>query len=141
MLRFLVAVDGSENSDRAVDYLLKQLGRYKDGAEVHLINVQPSFSSDIARFIDQKTIKDFHQEQGSKALEGARAKMEAAQVRVIAHVGVGEAGHVITSYAAQHRCEQIFLGTRGLGSVAGMLLGSVTTKVVHLSSVPVTLVK
>ena len=33
------------------------------------------------------------------------------------------------------------MGTRGLGSVAGMLLGSVVTKVLHLTEVPVLLVK
>jgi nucleotide-binding universal stress UspA family protein len=33
------------------------------------------------------------------------------------------------------------MGTRGLGHVAGMLLGSVTTKVIHLTEVPVLLVK
>jgi nucleotide-binding universal stress UspA family protein len=32
-------------------------------------------------------------------------------------------------------------GTRGLGSVSNLLLGSVGTKVIHLSPVPVQLVK
>jgi nucleotide-binding universal stress UspA family protein len=33
------------------------------------------------------------------------------------------------------------MGTRGMGSVSNMLLGSVATKVIHLADVPVTLVK
>ena len=32
------------------------------------------------------------------------------------------------------------MGTRGLGSISGLLLGSVATKVLHLVKVPVTLV-
>jgi len=32
-------------------------------------------------------------------------------------------------------------GTRGLGSVSNLVLGSVATKVIHLSPVPVLLVK
>jgi nucleotide-binding universal stress UspA family protein len=35
----------------------------------------------------------------------------------------------------------VVMGTRGLGAVTGMLLGSVATKVIHLSDVPVLLVK
>jgi nucleotide-binding universal stress UspA family protein len=33
------------------------------------------------------------------------------------------------------------MGTRGLGALAGLALGSVATKVVHLAEVPVTLVR
>ncbi len=33
------------------------------------------------------------------------------------------------------------MGTRGAGSIANMLLGSVTTKVLHVADVPVLLVK
>jgi nucleotide-binding universal stress UspA family protein len=33
------------------------------------------------------------------------------------------------------------MGTRGLGAVTGMVLGSVATKVIHLANAPVTLVK
>ncbi len=33
------------------------------------------------------------------------------------------------------------MGTRGLGTVAGILLGSVATKVIHFADVPVTLIK
>jgi nucleotide-binding universal stress UspA family protein len=35
----------------------------------------------------------------------------------------------------------IVMGTRGQGAVGNLLLGSVATKVIHLSKVPVTLVK
>ncbi|HET9042709.1 MAG TPA: universal stress protein, partial [Burkholderiales bacterium] len=40
-----------------------------------------------------------------------------------------------------HHCEGIVMGTRGLGSVATLVLGSVAHKVLHLTHVPITLVK
>jgi nucleotide-binding universal stress UspA family protein len=43
--------------------------------------------------------------------------------------------------AKEHGCAQIVMGTRGLGTVSGMLLGSVATKVIHLADVPVVLLK
>ena len=39
------------------------------------------------------------------------------------------------------RVDPISRGTRGLGSVSNLVLGSVATKVLHLSPVPVLLVK
>jgi nucleotide-binding universal stress UspA family protein len=33
------------------------------------------------------------------------------------------------------------MGTRGMGAIGNVFLGSIATKVVHLASVPVTLVK
>ena len=37
--------------------------------------------------------------------------------------------------------EHIVMGTRGLGSIQGLLLGSVAMKVIHLAEVPITLIK
>jgi nucleotide-binding universal stress UspA family protein len=37
--------------------------------------------------------------------------------------------------------DAIVMGTRGLGVVGGLVLGSIASKVVHLVKVPVTLVK
>jgi nucleotide-binding universal stress UspA family protein len=39
------------------------------------------------------------------------------------------------------RAESIVMGTRGLGAMAGLVLGSVAMKVVQLARIPVTLVK
>jgi len=141
MLRFLLAVDGSWNSSRATDWLIKQLAWYKTAAEVHLINVQPSFPGDVTMFVPSEQIKKFHQEEGLKALTHARAKLDSANIPYSYHVGVGEAAHVITEYAKEKHCDQIFMGTRGMGTITGLLLGSVATKVVHVSEMPVVLVK
>jgi len=47
----------------------------------------------------------------------------------------------IAEFAVSCGCDQIVMGTRGMGSLEGLLLGSITTKVLHLVRVPVTLVK
>lgn len=141
MFRILLAADGSENSIRAVDYLVQFLRGYKEAPEVHLVNAQPSLPGNVTMFVGSKEVKQYHDEEGSKALAPARAKLDAAGISYIAHIGVGEPSHVITAYAKEKNCKQIVMGTRGLGSLGGMFLGSVTTKVVHLSEVPVLLVK
>lgn len=141
MIRILLAVDGSQNSDRAVDYLVKYLTRYKEPAEVHVLNVQAPLPGDVTMLVDREDIKQYHQEQGTKALVSARARLDAAKIRYAAEMSVGDPAQTIAQLASDKHCDEIVMGTRGMGSVAGMLLGSVAAKVVHLSHVPVLLIK
>lgn len=131
MLRFLVAVDGSAHAGRAVDRLLKQLGFYKERPEIHLLNVQLPLPGDVTMFIPPRQIEKFHQKEGLKALASARAKLDGANVPYVFHIRVGDPASVIANYANEQSCDQIVMGTRGMGSVAGLVFGSVATKVVH----------
>lgn len=142
MFRILVAVDGSESSDRAVAHLLKKLGWYKGDVEVHLLNVQVALPSTVGLYspaADQ--IHRFHREQGEAELASARAILDGAKVAYVTHIGVGEPAHVITHYAKEKAIDQIVMGTHGRGSIAGLVMGSVTTKVLSLTDVPLLLIK
>jgi len=75
------------------------------------------------------------------ALRDSRAALDSAGVEVNAHVVAGHAAETIVRVARQQRCTRIVMGTRGLGAMAGLMLGSVAYKVIHLSLIPVTLVK
>jgi len=141
MLRILVAVDGSESSDRAVAHLLKKLGWYKGPVEVHLLNVQAALPVDVSRFIAQAQIDEFHKDQAERALASARKILDGAGVAYVMHIGIGEPARVIAHYAGEKAIDQIVMGTRGLGTVGSLVMGSVTTKVIGLTDVPVLLIK
>ncbi len=139
----LVPIDGSENSLRVAQRLAGKGSLYgvPEALEVHLINVQHPFSANVSSFISQEQIRKAHQEEGVKALAAARALLDAAGRKYATHIAVGDPAEVIAQYAREKGCSQILMGTRGLGRVAGMLLGSVTQKVIQLSDIPVLLVK
>ena len=143
MLKLLVPVDGSESSSRAVDHLIKKLGWFKSGAEIHLLNVQHPipYGNRVSSVIGHDKLAQYHQEEGKAALKKTMKKLDAAKVKYHYHIGVGQEAEVICQYAKEKGCDQIFMGTRGLGSVSNLVLGSVATKVIHLSPVPVVLVK
>lgn len=143
MLKLLLAVDGSENALRAVAHVVRMQSEYKADPELHLINVQHPmpYGNRVSAALGQEKIGRYHEEEGRAALRAACAELEAANARFEQHIGVGDPAEVITRYAETAGCDEIVMGTRGAGSIANLLLGSVATKVVHLSKVPVLLVK
>ena len=143
MLKFLVAVDGSEPSGRAIDHLIRQVGVLKEPPEIHLLNVQHPlpYGSRVSSVVGHDKIAQFHREEGMVALKTAMRKLDAAGIKYHHHIGVGVEAEIICQYAKEKGCDQIIMGTRGLGSVSNLVLGSVATKVIHLSPVPVLLVK
>jgi nucleotide-binding universal stress UspA family protein len=142
MPRILVAVDGSETSGRVIDLLVKTRASCKETVEVHLLNVQmPIAGVNVKMFISNESLNEYYREEGAAALKLARERLDAAGVAYIHHIGVGDPAEVIVEYAKAKGCDQIMMGSRGLGSVGGLVLGSIATKVLYLTTVPVTLVK
>jgi nucleotide-binding universal stress UspA family protein len=141
MLKILVPVDGSESSARAVGHLVKIVAWYKDPPEIHLLNVQHPLSGDVGRFLDSGQVRDFHREEGMKALESARTLLDGAGIAYVIHIGVGTAAGIITQYAREKQCDQIVMGCRGYGSFASLFMGSVATEVIRNSEAPVLVVK
>ncbi len=142
----LVPVDGSENSTRAVEAACRQIGP-RQPVTVHLLNVQASnHSSVVKKYLSQDLIDKFHQEEGETALQTARDRLDDVGIAYTSHVEVGDVAQTIARYVRELHCDQVIMGTRGLGSggiaaISGLLMGSTATKVLHLVDVPVTLVK
>jgi nucleotide-binding universal stress UspA family protein len=139
MLRVLVPVDGSESSLRAVQFVLKKVPLYLEPLELHLLNVQRPFPGTIQGVREQA--ERHHHDEGAKALAAARNALDAAGVKYVYHISVGDPAEAIAHFAKEQKIEQIVMGTRGIGSIANMLLGSVASKVLHLVDVPVLLIK
>lgn len=141
MLKVLLAVDGSETSLHAVSHVVKRLTDAKDGYQVHLVTVQYPLHGSVSTFINAAQLKQYHQDEGMKVLTPAREKLEATGVACQVHLFVGDPAEVVTRFAKEHGCDEIVIGTRGLSGIAGLLVGSVATKIIHLAEVPVVLVK
>ncbi|MGQ0662279.1 MAG: universal stress protein [Pseudomonadota bacterium] len=140
MLKALVAVDGSPYSDRAVRHAMK-LVKHRAPYEIHLLNVQPALGGDVSAFVGSGAVKDFHREEGEKALASARAILDQARISYTMHIGVGAVGETIAEFARRLGVDEILMGTHGRGALAGLLLGSAATQVIQLAELPVTLVK
>lgn len=138
---WLIAVDGSEASLNAVDHAIQEALSRMEKPRIHLLNVQAPLSGDITRFVDGRTVEDFHRETGEAALALAKQKLSASGLDHEAHILIGEAASTIVEFAKDNDCSLIVLGAQGLGGIVGLLMGSVALKVMHLSTLPVLLVK
>lgn len=121
MRKVLVPVDGSEHSLHVAKFLIKQSGEFKMPLDVHLLNVQHPLPGTIRGVAEQA--RQFHNEEGEKALDGTRKLFDAAKLQYSYHVVVGDAASAIAQAVTEHQCDHVVMGTRGMGSVRNMLLG------------------
>jgi nucleotide-binding universal stress UspA family protein len=136
--RILVPVDGSPDALRAVRFAARRHAA-DGGAVLMLLNVQPRMPT--SRFVRPAMIKDHHERMSEEALAPARKLCERLGAEYQSQYQQGDPAQVIASFAQRARCSEIVMGTRGLGRISGLMLGSVATKVIQLATVPVTLVK
>jgi len=140
MKAILVAVDGSEISDRAARHAADLLSAGL-AAELHLLNVQPNFGGAISSFVSKEQIDSHHREEGHKGLASAITITKKAGVAATVHIGVGRQGEVVSDFVDKLGAGLVVLGTRGHTGLSGVLLGSVAQDVIAHVNVPVTLVK
>jgi nucleotide-binding universal stress UspA family protein len=140
-MKILLPVDGSAHSERAAQHVVAML-QGCGNHEIHLINVQaPIDAVEVRSHMTAAEIEAMQETRGGDALAPARAVLDRAGLAHTPAVLLGPVAETIVRYADEHGCEKIVMGTRGLGAIAGALLGSVTTQVLHLTRLPVTLVK
>ena len=78
---------------------------------------------------------------GQARLAAAKKKLTAARVPFEARALVGQIAETIVDHAKARRCDIIYIGTRGMSALGKALVGSTATKVLHISEIPVLLVK
>lgn len=141
MSRILVPLDGSPASDRAVKHAVT-VADGRAGAEIHLLHVQPPLPPhDATASPHLRSGAMLASDDTSHVFGTASRALEQAGIRYITHDVHGDAAQEIAFYADTHGCDVIVMGTRGLGSIRNLLMGSVAMKVLHLVKIPVTLVK
>jgi len=142
-MKILLAVDGSKHSLRAVDCLVEHADWYRDKPTVELVTVHlpvPKLPR-LGMVVGKNQIQRYYTEEGESALAAAKKKLEAAGISYKAGILVGQVAEALVRQAVKSGCDQIFIGTHGRSAAGNMLLGSIATKVLHISPIPVLLVR
>ena len=136
MLKVLIPVNGSRNCQFAVKHVIKEFMN-NTAMEIHLLNVQPPFSKDIARFVSRKSLRAYHRNEAEKALGPIKQMLDDFSIPYSVHAEVGERAKAITDTARRLRCDQIVMSTARKNSFTRLIENSVTNRVIELTSVPV----
>ena len=142
-MKILLAVDGSKSALDAVDCLIEHADWYREKPAVELVTVHlpvPRLPR-MGMVVGKNQIQRYYEEEGAAALAAAKKKLDAAGVAYKASVLVGQVAESIVQHASKTRCDLIFIGNQGRTAAANMLLGSIATKVLHISKTPVLLVR
>lgn len=129
----VVAVDGSEHANNALAVACDLAGKY--GSGIHLVHSPQLETLAIAvgsAAVEIKPDADKIAAAGRKVIEEAENIAEAKGCKVLQSVvGSNDPAIDILSTIDAAKADLVVMGRRGLGSVAGLLMGSVSQKVSH----------
>lgn len=130
----LIAYDGSEPARRALDRVV----RFMPNAQVAVIAVAAPVYHDprLVKFPDE-----FEEEHQRKALAEAQEVLAQNGIEATTASPVGDAATEIAQTARDSGADLVVLGARGLSTLKRLVLGSVSTKVLHDAPCDVLVVK
>ncbi len=129
--RILLATDGSEDAVRAAE-AASDLAR-KSGAELHVVHVW----HDVRGFA-HSFVKGELKRQGQEVLDEQVERIRAAAGEVAkAHLRCGRTSGEVISFGREIDAGLLVVGSRGLGTVQRILIGSQSEEIVHRAQVPV----
>lgn len=143
--RILLAVDDSDDSERAVN-AVKEMAGSSDVEVVlfhafHIPNELVGLSSQFAtsdQYLDK--VKASLRAEADSLLAKLRDQLVDEVTRIKLVVEEGRPGPAIVQAARDRQCDVLVLGKRGRGRVRQLLLGSTSDYVIHHAACPVVLV-
>lgn len=136
--KIVVAIDGSDHSERVVDTAIHYAKLLKAG--VILVHCHRKFPTLLAEphksEVIAHTIKN-----AEKLIEPFSRRFQDEQVDIEERLLEEPAGSMICEIARIQHCELIIMGSRGLTSLEGFFVGSVTNRVLHTTPCSVLVVK
>ena len=140
----LVATDGSESADRAVDYAASLAKR--EGAELLITNVIGGYGLPDHLFAEftqahQAWLKELLESTSAATLVKARERAHAVGASAIRiESRAGNVPEAILNIAREQHADVVVVGKRGASAVERLLIGSVSDKLVKLADLPVIVV-
>ena len=142
MHKLLIPVDSSDNAMRALEYAIR-LAKEHGPMELVIVYAHepPIIYGEIEIYLPEEKAKELLRKHSEDILRPAIEKAKGAGVTFTSQVLIGNIPKSIVSCAETLACDGIVMGTRGMSAIGNLVMGSVATKVIHLTRLPVTLVK
>ncbi|MGV3569161.1 MAG: universal stress protein [Ramlibacter sp.] len=140
-LRVAAPVDGSPESLRAVQRLAECRG-FLGRLHVDLVHFHPGLSLAAAIMPPHDDVlQEWSGREANAALDASLQVLAAAGIPHVVHRLAGAPDVEIAAFAESHGADLIAMGTRGMGAMHHLLLGSVALKTALASNVPLALMR
>lgn len=134
----LLAYDGSEHARKAAEFA-GDLARSQTRAVVRVVTVQDVVPADLGAPVYDRWLAS--RAEAGQTLLAEAARLVGEGVDVHTELLFGSTAEEIIRVTEVRGCDLILMGSRGLGALAGLLLGSNTQKVISHAKCPVLVVR
>lgn len=140
-MNILLAIDGSDASDRAARYVVQLSKQLAEPPALTMVNVSEPLLPTAARKLGRKATSEYYASNNEYAVRKARRTLERAHLAFDEAFPIGDAAAEIARLGEKHDADLIVMGSRGQTALRSLLLGSVTTRVLALSKIPLTVIR
>lgn len=137
----LVAYDGGQPSERALDHAMEMVRHYPEAklTVLYVYTVTPIAVADSVMALPASVQDELlgEAQERLKAVNERIASLPSAKSELLE----GSPGETIVGYAERNQCDLIIAGSRGLGAFREMVLGSVSHYVLQHTKLPLLIVK
>lgn len=136
--RFLAAIDGSVHSWMVLEKAIEYARIFT--AEIVLVYCHKKYPKLLGQPYRDQVISSI-MDQTQETVAPFVRKLEESGLPFTQLMVEEPAGSMIPIVAGNEKCELIIMGSRGLTDLEGLIVGSVTHRVLHLAKCPVLVVK
>jgi nucleotide-binding universal stress UspA family protein len=139
-MKILLAVDGSEHSLRAVEFVANA-GWLQAGSELVVFTAVPALPRRVENLADPELVQRNYVTEAEDVLAPVRRRLSTIGMPVRYDWAVGAAADVIVQAVEKGQFYLIVMGSHGHGALSNLVMGSVATRVLALCTAPVLLVR
>jgi nucleotide-binding universal stress UspA family protein len=140
-MKILIGADGSPYTKRVLAYLAAHddwLGALHAYTVIHCVAAVPHRA---AAFLGRDQVRAYYEDDGEAVFKPIRAFFAMHGIKATFVLRIGPAAANIAKLAERGRFDLLLMGSHGHGAAAGLVMGSVATKVLSLCATPVLLVR
>ncbi|MDO8490930.1 MAG: universal stress protein [Dehalococcoidia bacterium] len=147
MIKVLVATDGSSYALHAADFVAKLCAQIQDSEVTIIYVIDPGVVSAAAvtptgvPIPSAVMLPQELEKAAALALEATKQHLASSAKTLNTRVERGKPAEVIVKVAQDGKFDMIAVGSSGMGHIAGLLLGSVSDRVMHHAKGPVLIVR
>ena len=140
-MKILLAVDGSPYTKKMLAYVSTHLELFGGDNQFTALSVQPTLPPRARAAVGKDAVDAYYVEESAKVLEPVLKFLSRHELKAKGMSKVGNAGELIARTAESGGYDMIVMGSHGSGALGNLVMGSVSTRVLAASKVPVLLIR